>query len=64
MMTSASLSSSSVTGTPRIVLDTLGVDPTLDPEPLMFKFVGEGARALNYGKIYSGLYKFEGHIVP
>ncbi|KAE9387335.1 hypothetical protein BT96DRAFT_1005213 [Gymnopus androsaceus JB14] len=50
--------------TPRIVLDILGVDPSLDPEPLMFKSVGEGARALNYGKVYSGLYEFEGHVVP
>ncbi|CAL1699920.1 unnamed protein product [Somion occarium] len=50
--------------TPRIVLDILGVDPKLDPEPLLFKSVGEGSRQLNYGKIYSGLYEFEGHVVP
>jgi chitin synthase len=50
--------------TPRIVLDILGVDPALDPEPLLFKSVGEGSRALNYGKVYSGLYEFEGHVVP
>lgn len=50
--------------TPRIVLDILGVDPKLDPEPLLFKSVGEGSKQLNYGKIYSGLYEFEGHIVP
>jgi chitin synthase len=50
--------------TPRIVLDILGVDPKLDPEPLMFKSIGEGSKAINYGKIYSGLYEFEGHIVP
>ena len=50
--------------TPRIVLDLLGVDPHLDPEPLLFKSVGEGSKALNYGKIYSGLYEFEGHVVP
>ncbi|KAK0190305.1 glycosyltransferase family 2 protein [Armillaria mellea] len=50
--------------TPRIVLDILGVDPKLDPEPLLFKSVGEGSKALNYGKIYSGLYEFEGHVVP
>ncbi|KAK0443981.1 glycosyltransferase family 2 protein [Desarmillaria tabescens] len=30
----------------------------LDPEPLL------GSKALNYGKIYSGLYEFEGHVVP
>jgi chitin synthase len=50
--------------TPRIVLDILGIDPKLDPEPLLFKSVGEGTRALNYGKVYSGLYEFEGHVVP
>ncbi|KZT06449.1 glycosyltransferase family 2 protein [Laetiporus sulphureus 93-53] len=50
--------------TPRIVLDLLGIDPKLDPEPLLFKSVGEGSKALNYGKVYSGLYEFEGHVVP
>ncbi|KAF7289054.1 Glycosyltransferase family 2 protein [Mycena chlorophos] len=50
--------------TPRIVLDILGIDPKLDPEPLMFKSIGEGNRAINYGKVYSGLYEFEGHVVP
>ncbi|KAG8730742.1 hypothetical protein FRC11_005900, partial [Ceratobasidium sp. 423] len=50
--------------TPRICLDILGVDPDLDPEPLRFKSVGEGSKQLNYGKIYSGLYEFEGHVVP
>lgn len=50
--------------TPRIVLDLLGVDPKLDPEPLLFKSIGEGSKQLNYGKIYSGLYEVEGHVVP
>jgi chitin synthase len=50
--------------TPRIVLDILGVDPKFDPEPLLFKSVGEGSKQLNYGKVYSGLYEFEGHVVP
>jgi len=50
--------------TPRIVLDVLGVDPKLDPEPLLFKSIGEGSRQINYGKVYSGLYEFEGHVVP
>ncbi|EPQ25956.1 uncharacterized protein PFL1_06412 [Pseudozyma flocculosa PF-1] len=50
--------------TPRIVLDILGVDPKIDPEPLMFKSVAEGSKQLNYGKVYSGLYEFEGHVVP
>ncbi|EGO00358.1 glycosyltransferase family 2 protein [Serpula lacrymans var. lacrymans S7.3] len=50
--------------TPRIVLDILGVDPSHDPEPLMFRSIGDGAQKLNYGKVYSGLYEFEGHVVP
>ncbi|KAG8937086.1 hypothetical protein FRC02_006286 [Tulasnella sp. 418] len=50
--------------TPRIVLDILGVDPKLDPEPLLFKSIAEGSKQLNYGKVYSGLYEFEGHVVP
>ncbi|KAH8926724.1 glycosyltransferase family 2 protein [Atractiella rhizophila] len=50
--------------TPRIVLDILGVDPKIDPDPLLFKSIGEGSRQLNYGKVYSGLYECEGHVVP
>lgn len=50
--------------TPRIVLDVLGHDPKLDPEPLMFKSIGEGSKQLNYGKVYAGLYEHEGHVVP
>ncbi|CAG8463565.1 8890_t:CDS:2 [Paraglomus occultum] len=50
--------------TPTIVLDILGVDPRMDPEPLSFKSVGEGSAQLNYGKVYSGLYEYEGHVVP
>ncbi|RUP30296.1 chitin synthase, partial [Jimgerdemannia flammicorona] len=50
--------------TPRVVLDILGVDPKMDPEPLMFKSIGEGSKQLNYGKVYSGLYECEGHVVP
>src|SRR5260370_34275283 len=50
--------------TPRIALDILGVDPSLDPEPLLFHSVGEGSKQLNYGKVYSGLYEYEGHVVP
>ncbi|KAG8219096.1 glycosyltransferase family 2 protein [Butyriboletus roseoflavus] len=50
--------------TPRIVLDILGIDPKVDPEPLMFRSIGEGSRQINYGKVYSGLYEFEGHVVP
>jgi hypothetical protein len=33
---------------PRIVLDILGVDPKLDPEPLLFKSIGGGSKQLNY----------------
>ncbi|BGP13252.1 hypothetical protein JCM10213_004978 [Rhodosporidiobolus nylandii] len=50
--------------TPRIVLDVLGVDQTIDPDPLMYKAVAEGSKQLNYGKVWSGLYEVEGHVVP
>ncbi|KFY07300.1 hypothetical protein V492_07267 [Pseudogymnoascus sp. VKM F-4246] len=50
--------------TPRIVLDILGVDETVDPEPLSFESLGEGAKQHNMGKCYSGLYEVQGHIVP
>lgn len=50
--------------TPRILLDILGHDEKDDPEPAMFKSVGEGSKQLNYGKVYSGLYAHEGHTVP
>ncbi|KAI0158395.1 chitin synthase [Pestalotiopsis sp. NC0098] len=50
--------------TPKIVLDILGVDPKVDPPALAFKSVGAGNEQLNYGKVYSGLYEFEGNVVP
>jgi chitin synthase len=50
--------------TPSIVLDILGVDPKIDPPALPFKSVGEGSAQLNYGKVYSGLYEYEGCVVP
>ncbi|PQE26267.1 chitin synthase protein [Rutstroemia sp. NJR-2017a BBW] len=50
--------------TPKIVLDILGVDPKIDPPALPFRAVGEGNEQLNYGKVYSGLYEFEGNVVP
>ncbi|KAK1215120.1 hypothetical protein PQX77_022292 [Marasmius sp. AFHP31] len=50
--------------TPRIVLDILGADPSLDPEPLSFVSLGEGAKQHNMGKVYSGLYECYGHVVP
>ncbi|PYH94225.1 hypothetical protein BO71DRAFT_353855 [Aspergillus ellipticus CBS 707.79] len=50
--------------TPKIVLDILGVDPKIDPPALPFYAVGQGSEQLNYGKVYSGLYEFEGNVVP
>jgi chitin synthase len=50
--------------TPNIVLEILGVDPKIDPPALPFKSVGEGSAQLNYGKVYSGLYEYEGCVVP
>ncbi|CAO1629389.1 unnamed protein product [Parajaminaea phylloscopi] len=50
--------------TPRIVLDILGVDPNLDPEPLSFLSIGEGSKQHNLAKVYSGLYEYSGHVVP
>ena len=50
--------------TPKIVLDVLGVDPKIDPPALPFKSVGTGSDQLNYGKVYSGLYEYEGNVVP
>ncbi|KAK7028005.1 hypothetical protein VNI00_015092 [Paramarasmius palmivorus] len=47
-----------------IVLDILGADPNLDPEPLSFVSLGEGAKQHNMGKVYSGLYECSGHVVP
>jgi chitin synthase len=50
--------------TPRIVLDILGADLNLDPEPLSFISLGKGHKQHNIGKVYSGLYVCSGHIVP
>ncbi|KJA13953.1 glycosyltransferase family 2 protein [Hypholoma sublateritium FD-334 SS-4] len=50
--------------TPRVVLDILGADPNLEPEPLSFMSIGEGAKQHNMGKVYSGLYECAGHVVP
>ncbi|KAH9448441.1 hypothetical protein Pst134EA_027751 [Puccinia striiformis f. sp. tritici] len=50
--------------TPRIVCDLLGVDLLIDPDPLLFQSVSEGSKQLNYGKVYSGLYEVDGHVVP
>jgi chitin synthase len=50
--------------TPRIVLDILGVSEGVDPEPLSFESLGEGLKQHNMGKVFSGLYEVQGHIVP
>ncbi|KAI7871839.1 chitin synthase-domain-containing protein [Spinellus fusiger] len=51
--------------TPQILLGILGHNMDgPDVEPLMFKSIGEGSKQLNYGKVYSGLYENEGHVVP
>ncbi|KAA1474601.1 glycosyltransferase family 2 protein [Dentipellis sp. KUC8613] len=50
--------------TPRIALDILGADPNADPEPLSFLSLGEGAKQHNMGKVWSGLYETQGHVVP
>ncbi|BGP30551.1 hypothetical protein JCM10296v2_002306 [Rhodotorula toruloides] len=50
--------------TPQIVLDILGADPTIDPEPLSFLSIGNGDKQHNMAKVYSGLHEAGGHIVP
>ncbi|KAH6588782.1 hypothetical protein BASA50_010488 [Batrachochytrium salamandrivorans] len=52
--------------TPQIVLDILGVDPnaTIDTESFSFQSLGDGDMQHNKGKVYSGLYKVQGHSVP
>lgn len=50
--------------TPKIVLDILGVDPKMDPPALPFRSIGQGSDQLNYAKVYSGLYEYEGNVVP
>ena len=50
--------------TPEIVLNILQSDATLDPQPLSYIALGEGARQHNMAKVYSGLYEHKGHIVP
>jgi len=49
---------------PQIVLDILGADPNQDPEPLSFQSLGKGAKQHNMGKVYSGLYKTNGSVIP
>jgi len=52
--------------TPKIVLDVLGWQPTegVVVEPVTYKALGIGGQQLNQCKVYSGLYEFEGHMVP
>ena len=50
--------------TPRIVLDVLGANPSVDAEPLSFLSLGEGSKQHNMGKVFSGLYETHGHVVP
>ncbi|KAJ2157920.1 hypothetical protein GGF46_004156 [Coemansia sp. RSA 552] len=50
--------------TPRIVLDSLGVDPDYDPPARDYLAIAEGSRRHNIAKVYSGLYEYEGHVVP
>lgn len=52
--------------TPQIVLDIVGHDPRAASEvvPYAFESLGDGAARLNYGKIYSGLYHYDGRNVP
>ncbi|KAF9770741.1 hypothetical protein IL306_011654, partial [Fusarium sp. DS 682] len=50
--------------TSKIILDILSSDISHDPPALPFKSIGSGSEQLNYGKVYSGLYEWEGSIVP
>ncbi|SEI34788.1 YALIA101S05e10682g1_1 [Yarrowia lipolytica] len=52
--------------TPQIVLDIVGHDPRAASEviPYAFESIGDGAARLNYGKVYSGLYHYDGRNIP
>ncbi|CAO3650550.1 unnamed protein product [Cunninghamella echinulata] len=52
--------------TPQLLLDILGVDVEQQKkaQPMDFISLGEGQRQHNRGKVYSGLYTCQGHIVP
>ncbi|KAF9161173.1 hypothetical protein DFQ26_004795 [Actinomortierella ambigua] len=43
---------------------TGSVDDNGEPEPVVYKALGLGGQQLNACKVYSGLYEFEGHLVP
>ena len=46
------------------MLEILGVDPEYDPPIRDYLAVAEGSRRHNRAKVYSGLYEYEGHVVP
>ena len=48
---------------PHIVLDIQRAGSNLDPVPLNFVSIGEGARQHNIGKVYSGLYERVGYAI-
>ncbi|KAI8581089.1 hypothetical protein K450DRAFT_234564 [Umbelopsis ramanniana AG] len=50
--------------TPRIVLDILGAEESIDRDALYYSAVGEGNKQHNMAKVYSGLYEYSGHAVP
>lgn len=50
--------------TARIVLDILGVSSDIDPEPLSYLAIADGARRHNQAKVYAGLYRVRQHVVP
>ncbi|KAI6141482.1 chitin synthase-domain-containing protein [Pisolithus tinctorius] len=50
--------------TPCIMLDILGADLNLDPELLSFVLISEGTQQHNMAKVYLGLYKCAGHVMP
>ncbi|KAG0004064.1 hypothetical protein BGZ65_000982 [Modicella reniformis] len=52
--------------TPKIALEVLGWQPTegVEVEPVAYKALGHGSQQLSQCKLYSGLYEFEGHMVP
>ncbi|KAF9974787.1 hypothetical protein BGZ73_001721 [Actinomortierella ambigua] len=43
---------------------TGSVNDNGEPEPVVYKALGHGGQQLNACKVYSGLYEFEGHMVP
>lgn len=50
--------------TPEIVLDIFGHLDRSSAEPKEYHAIAEGARELNYAKVYSGIYENEGNTVP